>query len=171
MHIPISIGTGAFTVWEGFKYQGCMSCSHNVWYHPYFHQHSSLSHCHHSPFPSMECLSKLFRNVMEHLPIKKSTTNAIIHRCCTLSGEWGQHWNFFNSCLYASKFYMVHKTHAFTVWEGFKAQGCMSCPHNLWDHPCFHQRSSCSLIIIIHHSHEGNLCWNSFEMSWNIFQL
>ena len=25
--------------------------------------------------------------------------------------------------------------------------------HNIWDHPCLHQRSSCSLIVIIRHSH------------------
>ena len=65
----------------------------------------------------------------------------------------------------------LDKTHAFMVWEGFKAQGCMSCPHNLWDHPRFHQHSSCSLVVIIRHSHQGNLCQKSLEMSWNVFQL
>ena len=65
----------------------------------------------------------------------------------------------------------LDKIHAFIVWEGFKAQGCMSCPHNLWDHPHFHQRSSCNLIVIIHHSHQQSICQNSLEMSWNIFQL
>ena len=65
----------------------------------------------------------------------------------------------------------LDKTHAFTLWEGFKAQGCMPCPHNLWDRPCFHQCSSCILIVIICHSHQRNHCRNSLEMSWNTFQL
>ena len=42
----------------------------------------------------------------------------------------------------------LDKTCDFTVWEGFKAQGCMSCTHNVWDHPHFHQCSSCSLFVI-----------------------
>ena len=56
------------------------------------------------------------------------------------------------------------KKDAFTVWEDFKAQGYMSCPHNIWDHPHFHQRSSCSLIVIIPYSHQRKICPNSLEM-------
>ena len=63
----------------------------------------------------------------------------------------------------------LDKTHAFTMWEGFKAQGCLTCSKNIWDRPCFHQRSSCSLVVIILHSHQQNLCRNSLEMSWNVF--
>ena len=65
----------------------------------------------------------------------------------------------------------LDKTHAFMVWDVFKAQGCMSCLHNLWDHPRFHQRSSCSLIVIFCHSHQRNICRNSLEISLNVFQL
>ena len=35
--------THAFMVWDGFKVEGCMSFMHNVWYRPYFHQHSSCN--------------------------------------------------------------------------------------------------------------------------------
>ena len=42
----------------------------------------------------------------------------------------------------------LDKTHAFMVWEGFKAQGCMSCLHNVWDRPCFHQHSLCNNIVL-----------------------
>ena len=71
--------THTFTAWEGFKAQGRMSCLHNIWYCPRFHRRSSLFHCCHSSFPSMECLSKLSWNVMELIPIKIPTTNATIH--------------------------------------------------------------------------------------------
>ena len=81
--------THAFTVWEGFKAQGCMSCPHNLWDCPCFHQCSSLSHCRHSPFPSTEFLSKLSWNVMERLPINEPITIAIIHWRRMLSSEWG----------------------------------------------------------------------------------
>ena len=57
------------------------------------------------------------------------------------------------------------------VWEGIKAQGCMSCPHNVWDHPYFHQQLSCSVIIVIHHSHQWNICRISLEISWNVIRL
>ena len=73
------------------------------------------------------------------------------------------------ACMHQN-FKWLDKTHAFMVWEGFKAQGYMSCTHNLWYHPRFHQCSSCSLIVIIHHSHQWNLCKNSLQMSWNVFQ-
>ena len=77
-----------------------------------------------------------------------------------------------STCAYMCwNFTWLDKTHAFMAWEGFKAQGCMSCPHNLWYRPRFHQRSSCSLIVIICHSHQWNHCRNSLEMSWNIIQL
>ena len=65
----------------------------------------------------------------------------------------------------------LDKTHAFMVWDGFKAQGCTSSMHNVWYRPHFHQRSSCSFTVIIHHSHQRNICWNSLEMSWIVFQL
>ena len=61
-------------------------------------------------------------------------------------------------------------THTFMVWDGFKDQGCMSFTCNVWYHPHFHQRSSCNLFVIIRHSHQQNICWNSLEMSWNVFQ-
>jgi hypothetical protein len=77
-----------------------------------------------------------------------------------------------STCAYMSwNLTWLDKTHAFMVWEGFKAQECMSCLHNLWYRPCFHQCSSCSLIVIIHHSHQHNRSQNSLEMSWNAFQL
>ena len=63
----------------------------------------------------------------------------------------------------------LDKTHAFTVWEGCKDRGYMSCLHNLWDRPCFHQGSSCSVIVIINHSQQWNRCRNYLEMSWNVF--
>jgi hypothetical protein len=47
---------------------------------------------------------KLSWNGMEHLPINKPITIAIIHRHRMLSSERGQRWNSFNLCLYASKF-------------------------------------------------------------------
>ena len=64
----------------------------------------------------------------------------------------------------------LDKSHAFTVWEGLMAQGCMLCPHNVWDHPHFHKHSSCSVTVIFWHFHQWNLCRNSLEMSWNVFQ-
>ena len=36
-----------------------------------------------------------------------STTKNVMHWPRIVSSEWGQHWNFFNMCLYASKFDMV----------------------------------------------------------------
>ena len=96
----------------------------------------------------------------------KPNPNTIIHRRRTLSHEMGQRC----ACMHRNLTWL-EKTHAFIVWEGFRAKGCMSCPHNLWDRPHFHQRSSCSLIVIIRHSHQQSLCQNSLEMSWNVFQL
>ena len=70
----------------------------------------------------------------------------------TLSSEWGQHCDSFNLGCMCRILTWLDKTHTFMVWEGFKAQVCMSCLHNIFDHPHFHQRSSCSLIVIILHS-------------------
>ena len=96
-------------------------------------------------------------------------TNIMIHWHCTLTSEWGNT-EIPSNCSYMHRnLTWLDKTHAFTVWEGFKAQGFLTCLHMLWDHPCLHQRSSCSIIVIIHHSHLWNLCRNSLEMSWNIF--
>ena len=53
---------------------------------------------------------------------------------------------------------------AFMLWEGFKAQGCISCLHNVWHHQYFHQHSSCSVIVIILHSHQ----WS--KLSWNVME-
>ena len=128
------------------------------------------SHCHHSPLPFIESLLKLSWNVMERLPT------------CPSPMSWSTnvaHWavNGANvelpltcSCM-CWILTWLDKTHAFMVWDGFKAQGCMSCLHTLWDRPHFHQHSSCSLNVIIRHSHQQNLCWNTLEMSWNVFQL
>ena len=90
-----------------------------------------------------------------------------IHRPCTMSSEWGQRWNFFKLCLYASKFDIVRRTHTLMVCKGFKTQGSLPSPHNIQDRPSLHQRSSCSLIVIVCHSHLFNICRNSLEMSWN----
>ena len=125
--------THAFTVWEGFKAQGCMSCLHNLWDHPHFHKCSSWSLIviilHSSPMPLS---SYIARSVVNGANVQIPSTCACMH----LNLAW------------------LDKTHAFTAWEGFKAQGCMSCPHILWDCPHFHQRSSCSLIVIIRHSRQ-----------------
>ena len=128
------------------------------------------SHCYHSPLPWIFFLSKLSWNVMERLPITSPSPMPL----STDVARWavkGSNVEIPSTCAYMSQnLTWLGKTHAFMVWEGFKAQGCMSCPHNLWDHPRFHQSSSCSLIVIIHHSHQWNLCWNSLEMSWSVFQ-
>jgi len=129
------------------------------------------SHCHHSPFPSTEYLSKLYWNVMGPLPFKIPSPMPLsinVARWVVKGAnvEIPSTW----SCL-CHNLTRLDKTYAFMVCEGFKAQGYMLCPHNIWDHPRFHQHSSCSLIVIIHHSHQCNLCWNSLEMSWSIFQL
>ena len=153
--------THAFMVWEGFKAQVCMSCLHNIlWSSTFSSTFIMQSHYHHFPFPSTESLSKLSWNVMERLPTIPSPmplptdvarwavngANVEIPLTCA-NMRWNLTW--------------LDKTHAFTLWEGFKAQGCMSCPHNVWDHPHFHQRSSCNLIVIFCHSHQRNICCNS----------
>ena len=121
------------------------------------------SRCHHSPFPSTKSLLKLSWNVMECLPTIPSPIPL-----STNIARWavnGANVEITSTCAYmCQNLTWLDKTHAFTVWEGFKAQGCMSCPHNLWDHPCLHQCSSWSLIVIICHSHQQNLCLNSFVM-------
>ena len=127
------------------------------------------SHCHHSSFPSIESWLKLSWNVMECLPTSSSPMPWSID-----VGRWAVNGEIVEipstcSCMHQNLTWL-DKTHAFMLWEGFKAQGCISCPHNLWDRPHFHQRSSCSLIVISRHSHQRNLCRNSLEMSWNIFQ-
>ena len=120
--------------------------------------------CHYSPFPLRESLSKLFWNVMEHLPITIPSPMPL----STDVAHWavkGANIEIPSTCAcMCQNLTWSDKTHAFTVSEGFKAQGCMSCPHNLLDRPCFHQSSSCSLIFIIHHSCQWNLCRNSLEM-------
>ena len=129
------------------------------------------SHCHHSPFPSREYLSKLSWNVMERIPITSPSWMSLSTNveCWVVKGA-----NFeipsTCACVHRNLTWW-DKTHAFMVWEGFKAQGCMSFPHNLLDRPHFHQCWSCSLIVIIRHSHQGNLCWTSLGMSWNVSQL
>ena len=141
--------THAFMVWEGFKAQVCMSCLHNIYDRPRFHQRSSCSLIFiilHSP--PMPLSTDIAHWVVNGANVQIPLTCACMHQNLT----W------------------LDKTCAFTVWEGFKAQGCMLCPHNHWDCPRFHQLSSCSLIVIIHHSHQGNLCPNYLEISWNVFQ-
>ena len=118
----------------------------------------------------MESLSKLSWNVMERIP-----TTLWPMPLSTNVAHWAA--NGYNveitstcACMHQNLTWL-DKTHAFMLWEGFKAREYMSCPHNLWlDRPCFHQRSSCNLIVIIRHSHQWNICRNSLEMSWNIFQ-
>ena len=127
------------------------------------------SHYNHSPFPSTKYLPKLCWNVMEHLPTIPSPMPL-----STDVARWvvkGANVEIPSTCAcMRQNLTWLDKTHAFTVWEGFKAQACMSYPYNIWDHTCFNQRSSCSIIVIIRHSHQQNLCRNSIEMSWNIFQ-
>ena len=127
------------------------------------------SHCNHSTLPSMKSLLKLSWNVMECLPTSPSPMPL-----STDVAHWvvnGANIEIPSTCACMRRnFTWLDKTRAFMVCEGFKAQGCMLYPHNLWDRPRFHQRSSCSLIVMIHHSNQHNLCQNSLEMSWNIFQ-
>ena len=117
----------------------------------------------------MKSLSKLSWNVMERLPSSPSSMPLSTDVAC-----WavkGANIEIPSTCASMRRnLTWLDKTHAFTLWEGFKAQGYMSCPHNLWDRPRFHQLSSCNLVVIILHSHQGNLCQNSIEMSWNVFQ-
>ena len=76
-------------------------------------------HCNHLPFASMKSLSKLSWNVMKHLPTSPSQISL-----STNVAHWAgkgdnieipstcacMHWNLT----------WLDKTHAFTVWEGFK---------------------------------------------------
>ena len=127
------------------------------------------SHCHHLSFSSMESLSKLSWNFMECLPTSPSPMTLSID-----VARWavkGANVEIPSNCVCMHQnFTWLDKTHSFMLWEGFKAQGCMSCPHNHWDCPRFHQLSSCSLIVIICNSHQENLCRNYPEMSWKVFQ-
>ena len=126
-------------------------------------------HCHHLSFPSMKSLLKHSWNVMENLP-----TSPSLMSLSTDIASWvvkGANIKITSTYSYMHRnLTWLDKTRTFTLWEGFKDQGCMSCPYNVWDHPHFHKRSSCSLIIIILHSHHWNLCRNSLEMWWNIFK-
>ena len=149
-----------------------MLCPHNIWDHPHFHQRSSWSlivtiqHSHQQNLcrKYLEMAWNIFQ-LTSPPPIPLSTNVA----------RWGV--NGANIEIPSTCSYMcwnltwLNKTHAFMVWDGFKAQGCMWCMHNLWDHPCFHQCSSCNLIVIICHSHQRNRCRKSLEMSSNTFQL
>ena len=93
------------------------------------------SHCHHSPFPSKKSLSKLSWNIMERLP--KSLSPMPLS---TDVARWvvkGDNIEITSTCFHMGRILTwLDKTHAFTVWEGFEAKGCMSCPHNFWDRPC-----------------------------------
>ena len=118
----------------------------------------------------MKSLSKHSWNVMEHLPTIPSPIPL-----STNVARWvvnGANVEIPSTCdCMHQNLTWLDKTHAFTLWEGFKAREYMSCPHNLWlVHPRFHQCSSWSLIVIIHHSHLWNRCRNSLEMSWKVFQ-
>ena len=147
--------THAFMVWEGFKAQVCMSCLHNICDCPCFHQCSSCSiiviirHSHQLNL----CRKSLEMswNVI-HLKIPPPMPLSTDLACWLLNGANAQIPSIC-ACM-RQNLTWLDKTHAFMVWEGFKAQGCMSYQHNIWDHPRFHQRSSCNLIVIIHHSHQ-----------------
>ena len=81
------------------------------------------SHCHYSPFTSIESLSKLYWNFMECPPITSPSPMPL----CTYVARWAMkgvnvwiastcacmHWNLT----------WLDKTHSFTVWEGFNV-GC-----------------------------------------------
>ena len=128
------------------------------------------SHCHHLSFPSIESLSILYWNVMERLP--KSTSPM---PWSTDTARWvvnGANVEIpsTSTCMHRNLTW-IDKTHALMVWDGFKAQGCMSSMHNVWYCPHFHQLSSCNLIVIIRYSHQWKLCRNSLEMSWKVIHL
>ena len=116
----------------------------------------------------MESFSKLYWNVMERVPTSTSPMpwSIDVARWEVNGANFGIPINFAYMCRNLT---WLDNTHAFIVWEGVNTQGCMSFPHNIWDFPHLHQRSSCSLIVIIRHSHLCNLCQNSLEMSWNVF--
>ena len=163
--------THSFTVWKGFKDQGFKSCPHNVWDHPHFHQHSSwcliviIHHSHQWNLcqNSLEMSSNVFQLTSpSSMPLSIDVACSAVNRANV---------EIPSTCasMYQNLTWL-DETHAFMVWEGSKAKGCMSFPQNIWDRPCFHQCSSCSLIVIIHHSHQQNIFQNSLEMSWNVFQ-
>ena len=86
---------------------------------------------------------------------KNPITNAMIHRHRTLNSEWGNVEIPSNCACIHQNLTWLDRAHAFMVWDGFKAQGCLTCPHNIWDCPSLHQSSSCSLIVIIRHPIKG----------------
>ena len=150
--------THAFTMCEDFKAQGCLTFLQNIWDHPHLHQCSSCSlmviirHSH-----QWNICQNSNWNVMEHLPWSPSPIPWSINVAhWALNGANVEIPSTY-ACMHQNLTWL-DKTCAFTVWEGFKAQGCMACPQNLWDHPRLHQHSSCSLMVIIHHSHQRNLC-------------
>jgi len=112
----------------------------------------------------MESLSKLSWNVTERLPTCPSPMASIE------STRWavnGANVEMSSNCSYMRRnLIWLDQVHALNVWEGFKTQGYLKSPHNLWDR----QHSSCNLIVIIPHSHLWNLFWNCLEISWNIFE-
>ena len=85
------------------------------------------SHCHHSPFPSTESLSKISWNIMERFPTIPSpmplctdiTHWAVNGKNVEIPSTW--------ACVHRNLAWL-DKTHAFTLWEGFKAKDtCHSC--------------------------------------------
>ena len=163
--------THAFIMWEGFKAQGCMLFPHNLWDHPRFHQRSSCnliviichSHQRNCCWNSLELSWNAFQlTSLSPIPLSTDVRRWVVN---------GANLEIPSTCAYMRQnLTWLDKAHAFTVWEGFKTQGYMVCLHNIWDHPHLHQWSWCNLIVIICHSHIWNLCRNSLEMSWNVFQ-
>ena len=95
----------------------------------------------------MKSLLKISWNVMEHLP--RSPSPMPLSTDVTSWAVKGANFEIpSTSACMRQNLTWLDKTHAFMVWDGFKAQGYMLCSHNLWDCPRFHQRSSCSLIVI-----------------------
>ena len=117
----------------------------------------------------MESFSKLYWNVMECLPTSPSLMpwSADVTRWAVNQANVEISSNC--ACMHQNLTWL-DKTPTFIMWEGFKAQGYLTYPQNIWDHPRLLQCSSCSLMVIIRHSHQQNLCRNSIEMSWNTFQ-
>ena len=148
-----------------------MSCPHNLWDRTCFNKLSSCSltiiilHSHQWNISrnSLEMSWKVFQLTSPSpIPLSIDVTRWAVN---------GANVEIPSTCAYmCQNLTWLDKTHASMAWEGFKDQGCMLCPHNRWDRPRFHQCSSCSLIVIICHSHQLNHCQNSLEMSWNFFQ-
>ena len=105
------------------------------------------SHCHHSVFPSMKYLSKLSWNIMECL-----STSPLLMPLSTDVARWavkGANFEIPSTCAYmCQNLTWLDKTHAFVVWEGFKAKWCMSFLHNVWDRPRFHHHSWCNNVVL-----------------------